>query len=291
MKLFTKIALFLSLGLFSITALDAQEMPAKSSKASTSFTIGYTDITIDYSSPAVRGRKIFGGLEEWGGVWRAGANARTTIEFSTDVTVGKEKTELKAGKYSIFMIPNEKEDWVVIFNSDTEGSAGEYDESKDVARVNVQARKGKAERLTYSIADQGLDRGYISMAWADKRVIIFINTPALETMMANVKEAVDGAENDAQKVNIYAAAIDLLIDVDPKRKVSAERIIKKAVEIGESPRLHYAIAKVNAVNEKYAEAVTSAKKAMELGDSDAEDRWYGFYKSAIQTSIDTWSKK
>ena len=79
-------------------------------------TIKGSMITIDYSSPSVKGRNVFGGLEPYGQVWRAGANEATIFTTSKDIEV--EGKKLPAGKYSLFMTPGEKE-WTVYFNSQT----------------------------------------------------------------------------------------------------------------------------------------------------------------------------
>lgn len=127
----------------------AQEKKVRASlPASVSQTIGVdTVITFDFSRPGVKGRKIWGELVPYGLTpgnkysedkpfpWRAGANEKTTIDLSGDVLVdGK---ALPAGKYSIHMIPSEK-DWIVIFNKNNEGwGSYDYDEAKDALRVTV----------------------------------------------------------------------------------------------------------------------------------------------------------
>jgi len=78
-------------------------------------TIDGVKVKIDYSKPSVKGRKIFGGLEKYGDVWRTGANETTTIEFSAPVKI--EGQNVAAGKYSLFTIPGENE-WTIIINSD-----------------------------------------------------------------------------------------------------------------------------------------------------------------------------
>ena len=135
----------------------AQEKKVRASlPASVSQTIGVdTEITIDYSRPGVKGRKIWGELVPYGLApgneysknkaypWRAGANEKTTIAVSGDVTVdGK---PLPAGKYSIHMIPSEK-DWIIIFNKVSEGwGSFDYDESQDALRVTVTPVKAPFE--------------------------------------------------------------------------------------------------------------------------------------------------
>src|SRR5262245_46923680 len=73
-------------------------------------------ITINYSSPGVKGRQIWGALVPYDQVWRAGANAATIFETDKDIKV--EGKDLKAGKYSLYILPTEKE-WTFIFNSQT----------------------------------------------------------------------------------------------------------------------------------------------------------------------------
>ena len=120
----------------------------QSQKASITQYVGAdTQITITYSRPAVKGRTIWGELVPYGFApgnkyskdkpfpWRAGANENTTIEINKDVNV--EGKSLPAGKYSIHMIPSEKE-WIVIFNKNNDqwGSFS-YEESADALRVTV----------------------------------------------------------------------------------------------------------------------------------------------------------
>jgi hypothetical protein len=134
--------------------------PAKEAKPSPAATatgkIGTTDVTVNYSSPAVKGRTIWGGLEPYGKVWRAGANEATTVEFSKDVTV--EGKPLPAGKYAFFLIPTEKQ-WTVIFNKvANQWGAFKYDEKQDALRVLVTPRKADTmnERLVYVVTPTSL---------------------------------------------------------------------------------------------------------------------------------------
>jgi hypothetical protein len=126
--------------------------PAASPAAKAEGTIGDAKVTINYSQPAVKGRKIWGALVPFGQVWRTGANNATTIEFSKDVKI--EGQALKAGKYAIFTIPTEGGDWTFIFNgkADQWGSYN-YSDKDDVLRVKVKSGKAAAmtERMTFDI--------------------------------------------------------------------------------------------------------------------------------------------
>jgi hypothetical protein len=123
-------------------------------------TAGGATITINYSSPAVKGRKIWGGLVPYDKVWRAGANEATI--FETDKPVQVEGKELAAGKYSLFATPGKKE-WTIILNSETgqwginRNGEANRNPAKDVLTVMVKPRKssGMQERLTYQITSPG----------------------------------------------------------------------------------------------------------------------------------------
>jgi uncharacterized protein YuzE len=120
----------------------------KSLKASVTQTLGIdTNITIDYSRPGVKGRKIWGELVPFGMnpgnkyskdkpyPWRAGANEATTIELSKDVLI--EGNKIPAGKYSIHMIPSEKE-WVIAFNTNIKSwGSYAYNKEEDACRIKV----------------------------------------------------------------------------------------------------------------------------------------------------------
>lgn len=143
--------------LFSVTSF-AQDDPATrpSPPATATGKVGTATITINYGSPSVKGRKIWGDLVPYDEVWRSGANEATTFETDKDLMV--EGKMLPAGKYGFFTLPNEKE-WVIIFNKvPDQWGAFKYDEKQDALRVNVKPRKSdhNTERLLYSVNDKGL---------------------------------------------------------------------------------------------------------------------------------------
>jgi len=142
--------------------ISAQENKVPASlKASVTQRLGVdTDVTIEYSRPGVKGRKIWGDLVPYGMApgnkysknnpypWRAGANENTTIEFKKDVLV--EGKPLPAGKYGLHMIPSEK-DWTIIFskNNSAWGSFS-YNQAEDALRVTVTPVKApQQEWLMY----------------------------------------------------------------------------------------------------------------------------------------------
>src|SRR6185312_8415071 len=164
--------IFLTLIGILVTSVMYEQMdkkPASPPETATG-TISGAAITINYSSPAVKGRKIWGGLVPYDQVWRLGANKATTFETSKDITV--EGRKLPAGTYSLYAIPGEKE-WTFIFNSKTgqwgiknDGSTTE-DPANDVLRVTVKSEKSASfnERMKFEVGKKGF-----SLLWENLKV-------------------------------------------------------------------------------------------------------------------------
>ena len=147
------------------------DLPRDSQHAQVTQKIGVTDITINYHRPLVKGRKVFGGLEQYGKVWRAGANENTTITFTDPVAV--EGKPLAAGTYGLHMIPGENE-WTVIFSKmSTAWGSFSYDQKEDALRVAVKPQAGEFhEALTYDFDDPKANATTITMRW-DKVAVPF----------------------------------------------------------------------------------------------------------------------
>jgi len=144
----------------SIAHAQADKSQRASPPATATGKIGKASVTITYSSPAVKSRKIWGALVPYDKAWRAGANEATIFETDRDIKV--EGKTLPAGKYSLFATPGEKE-WTFIFNSETgqwgikrTGDAN-FDPAKNVLTVMAKPAKSKSfnERLNYSINKKG----------------------------------------------------------------------------------------------------------------------------------------
>jgi hypothetical protein len=153
----------LLLALFFVVSIScAQKSPRQEAKG----TVNGTEITIDYGAPSVKGRTVWGGLEKYGMVWRAGANENTTISFDKDVKVNGKS--LPAGKYGFFIIPNETGEWVAIFNKKNDGwGAYSYTEADDALRVmfTPEFDSNVQEQLMYAVDNSG-----IVFAWEKARM-------------------------------------------------------------------------------------------------------------------------
>lgn len=173
------------------------QAPAPSPSSFISQNVGFTKISIEYSSPAVKGRTVFGELLPYGTPWRAGANAPTTIEFSTAVKIGG-KT-INPGKYSVFITPAQSGDWTIHLNS--KGNAI-YDymqgEKVDVAAltkddaVSIKASPVMAnetqERLSYSISAEDNKVAKVTFGW-EKVMLSFMVDTQVDQKMESFKGA------------------------------------------------------------------------------------------------------
>jgi hypothetical protein len=143
---------------------------SKKSIKSMAFAIVHGDsIKINYHSPGVRKRIIWGGLVPFDEVWVTGAHDATTIETKKDLMIDGKL--IPAGKYALFTIPG-REEWIVIINKNWEQHlASEYDEKEDVLRVKVKPLEiAHTERLQYFIETGKENNGVMAMAWETKRL-------------------------------------------------------------------------------------------------------------------------
>ena len=167
MKLIRKLH-FSLIALLIVNFMNAQAKPASSKEVATG-KINGADITINYSSPSVKAREIWGGLVPFNEVWRAGANEATTFETTKDIMV--EGSKLPAGKYSFFVIPSAKE-CIIIFNKEAkQWGSGKYNEKEDQLRVKVkpQIAKSSTEKLVYTIA-----KNKMTLSWEKWNIPVMI---------------------------------------------------------------------------------------------------------------------
>ncbi len=159
-----KVFVLMMMSLALSTGLRAQDDKSKrpSPPAMATGKIGGATLSVDYSSPSVKGRKIFGGILPYDKLWRAGANEATI--FTTDKDIKVEGTTLPAGKYSFFATPGKKK-WTIFFNSETgqwgdkKGGAANMDSTKIVLTFAVKVKKLKdiQEKMQYDVTDKGLE--------------------------------------------------------------------------------------------------------------------------------------
>lgn len=170
-----KLTLAVSLLLVFVILSPAQNKEDKSKRPSPPGTAEVSlkgkTITIDYSRPSMRGRKIMGELVPYGEVWRTGANEATTLTTPVDLNIGG--TKVPAGKYTLWTLPSAGT-WKLIINKQTGQWGTNYDEKQDFARIDMQKSELSApvEQFTISFDKKGEDTADLVMKWEKTSVSI-----------------------------------------------------------------------------------------------------------------------
>ncbi len=148
------------------TPLFAQQSPAATARA----TIAGKTVSIQYSAPSVRGRQIFGpgGLlskDPTYPVWRAGANAATTLRTDADLMIGS--VAVPKGTYTLYAVVRDPNAWELVISRNTGQWGLEYDATRDLARIKMTMSKPPAlvEALKYTLSDKGNGNGELRLEW------------------------------------------------------------------------------------------------------------------------------
>ena len=245
--------------------------------------VGLTDVTINYSRPALRNRVIMGELVPYGEMWRAGANANTTIEFSDAVVLGGQK--LEAGKYAIFIRPGVSM-WEVFFYTKTDngGLPVEWDPKAvaAVAEIPTTTLENPVESFTISIDDLDQNGAQLNFRWEKTQTSLKLEVPTDSKTMASIEKTMQG-EPKAQ--DYYSAAIYYRETGRDLKK--AKDWISKAIEMDSGKYWMYRQQALilHALNENeaaIAASQTSLKLAIEAGNQD--------YVRLNEKAIEEWSK-
>ncbi len=258
--------------------IQAQDLPQPSPKASVMQQVGLTDITIDYHSPGVKNRVIFGSLVPWNEVWRTGANHATVITFSKDVKV--DGNELEAGSYSLFTVPRPNE-WTVIFNKETElWGTGNYDKGKDALRINVKPEEcPKRERMAFLITDFSMTMADVSLEWEETRISFDVSVKTDEHAMANIEQTLESLPGK------YANAARYTLRAGMHHDKGLEWV-DQAIELEEDWYFYWVKAELlheKGEHKKAYEAMTKANKLGKEADSF-------FYQDKVKKALSEWPK-
>jgi hypothetical protein len=259
--------------------------PSPSPLATVTQRVGLTDITLKYSRPSLKGRKMLGETLPFGKPWRAGANNATTLTFKEAVTVAG--TKVPEGEYALYTIPGASQ-WTVILNKNTKlgGSTHLYKAEEDVARFQVKPTKTatSTETLTINFADLTPSTANLEILWENTSVKIPIVTEVESKVMAQIQEKVINGQNVTP--DLYAAAANYYLDnkKDPKLALTW---IKKANE--KDPKFWnlHAQAKIQAWNKDYKGAITTAEKSMAMAKEAKNDD----YVRMNEKAINEWKKR
>ena len=288
---FTLLMLLLCAPQFASAQGPSVRLPRPSPKASTMQTIGVTDITITYSRPAVKGRKIWGDppaaapangtatlddssmrlkdapIVPYGHVWRSGANEATIFTVSDDVMIQGQK--LPAGSYSLHTIPG-KDEWTIIFNgvADQWGSFT-YDEKKDVLRVKVKPQwvADNQEWLLYSIPAVTPNSAQVVLRWEKVAVPFTVEVPDVNALM--LKKINDAVAANPSDWNIPLAVANQYANDD--KWDEAIRWADQSIKVKETFQNLATKARLLYLAGRKDEAFALADKAIERGKADKVD--------------------
>ncbi len=263
--------------------------PRPSQKASVMQTIGVTDVTITYSRPGVKGRKIWGDalpsqeakgeatlddqnarpkdapIVPWGHAWRTGANEATQFVVTDDVLINGQK--LPAGSYSLHTVPT-KDEWTIIFNSvANQWGSFSYDAAKDTLRVKVKPElvSDNQEWLAFSFDPVTDNSAQVNIRWEKIRVPFKVEVPNVKALtIEKARTAVAAAKPDDWRTPLQAANYIFLSD-DTANSAEAMGWLEQSIKIKETFQNLYSKARVLASQGKTAEAIATGEKALTLG--------------------------
>lgn len=279
-------------------------IPRNSAEKMVAQKVGYTEVKAQWSSPSVKGRTIWGDLVPYDELWRAGANAATTVEFSTDVTLNN--TKVSQGKYALFVIPSSYNKWTVILNSDYEQwGTYNYEKSKDVLRFDVLPIKRPhiAEDLTITIHQHSFIHGSLSLSWEFIDLDIPFETDFLNQLKLEVENKSESAAENAKWAPYLQGAehleeINMNLDWAQSWMEQAEKLFKKVNTWDEKylpkdfveAHLLWTKAKILARSGAYKDAT---KLAQQVVDFKEGAKFYnrGTNKVKIEAKMKEWSAK
>jgi hypothetical protein len=257
------------------------DLPRPSPMAKVTQTIGLTDVTVEYSSPGVKNRKIWGELVPYDKMWRTGANTATKITFSKDVTVAGKP--VPAGTYALFTIPT-KGAWTLILNKNPNqpGTATEYKADLDLLRLQLQPKPAPfRERMAFIFADMTDDKGTLELEWEKLRLSIPIGVATAQQALANINAAVDNSWRT------YANAARYMLETK-KDYDTGMKYIDQSLALKEEWFNLWLKAELLAAKGNYKDAVATAEKAQALGAKAGP----GFFlEGEVKKGLAEWKKK
>ena len=251
------------------------KIPQPSTLQSIQQDFGLGQVTVTYSRPNVKGRKIFGETEPYGIVWRTGANAATKIKL-TD-TILMEKHQVLPGEYALFTIPGAKE-WTVILNQTAQQwGAYSYDSTKDVLRFKVKPGKldKKLETFTIQFGDANVDHCDLQLLWETTVVSLHLETDVDAHVMANIDELMKG-----EKKPYYFAAI-YYYNHDKDMNKALSWINEADKNSPDADNIKYWKARIQLKMGDKAGAVATANEGLKLAQAEASAEYIRLNKEVL----------
>jgi tetratricopeptide (TPR) repeat protein len=256
------------------------EIPRRSPRARVSQHVGLTEITVEYNSPAVRGRSIWGTAVPYGEIWRAEDTPAARISFSREVVFGGQV--IPAGTYSLLVIPAPG-DWTLVLNRDPNlvETGRDHDANQDLARIAAHSRPAPhRERLTFLFSDFSDEQATLDLEWEKRRVSVPIQLETRAQIVSGIK-ALDGVWRDYANVASYM--------LKTKKDYDAGlRYIDRSLALSTNWNNLWVKASLLAAKGRYHEARDQAETAYRLGH-DLDDQ--SFPEPDVRRALAEWDAR
>ncbi len=273
-----KLLFYVCIALVSSIGFAQIDTPAPSPSQKIEQMVGLTNVTLEYSRPSMKGRKIFGDLVPYDKMWRTGANANTKITFGNDVKIGG--SEVKAGTYAVFTKPG-VQSWEVYFYADANnwGTPQNWDEANVAAKVKAQSQPMpmSVESFTMSFDDVKSDSANLGMMWENVYVAVPISFMTDKMVTASIEKVMSGpSANDYFNAAVYYLSADKDIN-------KAKTWIDKAIAMSDSPAFWYYRQQslIYAKSGDKKGAIAAAQKSLELATAAGNDDYVALNKKSL----------
>lgn len=277
-----KLILIFFTGILSIGANAQIETPQPSPFSKVEQKVGLTDVTLEYSRPGMKDRKIFGNLVPYGEIWRTGANSNTKISFSDDVEIDGQT--LPSGTYALYTRPD-RGSWEVIFYKDVNnwGNPQEWDDSKVALKAEAQVDQLPFEMETFTIFFDDLqpDSAVMNIVWENTVASLPIKFPTDAKSMASIERVMNGPT-----ANDYFAAGTYYHDAKKDNKKALEWV-NKAIEMHGENTPFWMLRKKSLIEADMGmkeEAISTARRSL----SAAEKAGNADYVKMNRDSLKEW---
>lgn len=268
------------------TVLAAQiEAPKASPFSKVEQDVGLTKITIAYSRPGAKGRKVLGGLVPYGRIWRVGANESTKFTADDDLTIMG--NNLPEGTYALYAFPYEGH-WDVVFHKNTEhwgDGRKAYDPEEDAFRIRIKPQEIPNYQENFLITFDEIDHNSINMLWIWEHTLIKIPISVDTDTKMRQEIAFKIAENPTAQTYYEAARY---LQEQGESYPEALSYLNKAIELGGDTYYFYRVKSlVEAALKDYGSAIISAQKSLELAQKEEKDE----FVRMNEQNISVWSLK
>lgn len=261
--------------------------PTTSQRAEVSQKIGLNFIKVNYGRPNVKKRKIFGGLLEYGKIWRLGADYQTVIDLQNEYVIKGDT--IPKGEYALYAIPN-KDNWTIFFNKDTNGwGQYTYKPENNVFQFNFVTEKSPefTETFTIGFLNTSLNNGELYVQWENSRIRIPITVSNKHRKEIESNYTVALGLNERSVGYKYYLASEYLF-LEDKNYDKALIYIQKAIDTGNTAfYTHF-------LKGEILSAMGDKKAAVEAAITAKENLWKGFsnpeWENKINRAINNWGK-